>query len=331
MAQLRVGMLGCGGIARTHALNLSKLEAVRLVAFCDIREEAAKAFNEQYAAGKGVVYKDFTEMFRKTAMDVVYVCLPPFAHSTEVDEAAERGVHVFIEKPIALDMATANRMVNAVENAGVKAQVGFVLRFGSAVEATKEMMADGSLGQVGLITARYFCNALHAPWWRERGKSGGQVVEQVIHIFDLLRHLAGEPDIVYCLMDNLYHKQVENYTVEDVSATAVRFKAGALAVVAATNGAIPGRWISDYRLVAQNATIDFTDANNATLHHTDKPWASTTQIASQKDMYLAETQDILEAIREDRETRIPMPEGAKTLQLVLAARDSADRGKPVRL
>jgi len=331
MASSRVGMLGCGGIARTHALNLSRLEAVRLVAFCDIREDAARAFNEQYAAGKAVVYRDFTEMYQRTPLDVVYICLPPFAHSAEVDLAAERGVHVFIEKPIALDMASANRMVNAVEKAGVKSQVGFVFRFGSAVEAARKMAADGSLGQVGLVTARYFCNALHGPWWREREKSGGQVVEQVIHIFDLLRHLAGEPEVVFCLMDNLYHSQVERYTVEDVSATAIRFKTGALAVVAATNAAIPGRWIADYRLVAQRATIDFADANNAVIYHTDKPWIPVTQIGSQKDMYLAETQDLLEAIQTDREARVPMKEGARTLQLVLAARDSADQGGPLRL
>ncbi|MEM2906067.1 MAG: Gfo/Idh/MocA family oxidoreductase [Candidatus Bathyarchaeia archaeon] len=331
MASLRVGMLGCGGIGRRHASSLSTLESVKLVAFCDIREEAAKAFNEEYAAGKGLLFKDFAEMYEEAALDVVYVCLPPFAHSTEVEEAAERGVHIFIEKPIALDVALANRMVNAVEKAGVKSQVGFVFRFGTAVEAVRKMIEEGSLGQVGLLTARYFCNALHAPWWRERAKSGGQVVEQAIHVFDLLRHLAGEPEVVFCLMDNLYHRRVENYTVEDVSATAARFRSGALAVVAATNAAIPGRWIADYRLVAQKATIDFADANNATIYHTDKPWASTTQIASQKDMYLAETLDLLEAIREDRETRIPMMEGAKTLQLVLAARDSAGQGKPIKL
>ncbi len=68
---------------------------------------AAAAFNERYADGKAAVYTDFAKMFGKEKLDVVYVCLPPFAHSNEVALAAKRDVHVFIEKPIALDRKTA--------------------------------------------------------------------------------------------------------------------------------------------------------------------------------------------------------------------------------
>ncbi|MBO3804115.1 MAG: Gfo/Idh/MocA family oxidoreductase [Candidatus Brockarchaeota archaeon] len=328
---LRTAILGCGGIAGVHAAILSKLKEVKLVAYCDVRLEAANAFNHQYSAGKGAVYQDFREMLDKTGLDLLCICLPPFAHSDEVELAAEKNVNVFIEKPIALDMKTAERMVASVERSGVKSQVGFMFRFGEAVEVAKRMISSGEAGKAGLFTARYFCNSLHAPWWREREKSGGQVVEQVIHIYDVSRYLLGEVESAYCQMDNAFHREVEKYTSEDASATVLRFRNGALATIAATNGAIPNRWISEYKLVAKNATFYFEDANNATIYHTDRGWNSETQIRSQKNAYEAEMLDLINAVKNDAETRTPMIEGAKTLNLVLAVRRSAEEGKPVTL
>ena len=84
----RVGMIGTGGIANRHATILQKLVRTELVAFCDIVEEQARQFNEKYADGKGKVYTDYHVMLEKTPLDVVYVCLPPFAHSDEVEAAA---------------------------------------------------------------------------------------------------------------------------------------------------------------------------------------------------------------------------------------------------
>ncbi|MGQ9514685.1 MAG: Gfo/Idh/MocA family protein [Thermoproteota archaeon] len=329
--QLRTAILGCGGIAGTHATILSKLNDIKLVAYCDIRPEAANAFNQMYSAGKAEVYQDFHEMLRKTQLDILCICLPPFAHEDEVELAAENGVNIFIEKPIALDSKKAWRMVSSVERRGVKSQVGFMFRFGEAVEATKKMISSGEAGEIGLFTARYFCNSLHSPWWRDKTKSGGQVVEQVIHIYDISRYLAGEVEMAYCQMNNLFHREVENYTSEDISATVLKFKNGGLATIAATNGAIPNRWISEYKLVTKNATIYFEDSNNATIYHTDRRWSSETHIRSQKNIYEAEMLDLIKAIRQDTDTRTPIAEGAKSLDLVLAVRRSAKEGRAITL
>ena len=100
----RVGMIGCGGIANRHATILEKLDRTELVAFCDIAVERARDFAQKYADGKPPTFSDYHEMIEKVALDVVYICLPPFAHADEVEVAAAKGVHVFIEKPIALTM-----------------------------------------------------------------------------------------------------------------------------------------------------------------------------------------------------------------------------------
>jgi len=332
MAKLKTALIGCGGIANRHMTVISSLgDKMEMVAFCDIAEDRAEAFADRYKAPNAEIFTDFAEMYENVDLDLVYICLPPFAHSNEVDLAAEKGVHIFIEKPIAIDMKTANRMAKAVRKHGVKSQVGFMFRFGEAIETVKAMLDSGEAGPVGLMMARYMCNSLHAPWWRDRSKSGGQVVEQIIHLFDLTRYLLGEAESAFCWMNNIFHTETEGYTAEDVSATSLKFKSGAVATVSGTNGAIPGQWLSQYELITQNLTVRFSDANNATLHHTDMGWRKTTTISSEKDIYLAETLDLITAIEEDKDTRIPMSEGAKTLELVLAVRESADAGQPVKI
>ena len=331
MNTLRTAMIGCGGIANQHARLLSELERIELVALCDIAPERAERFNQQYAAGQAAIFTDYRSMYREADLDLVYICLPPFAHSEEVQLAGDRGVHIFIEKPIALDMGLAREMTQAVQASGVKSQVGFMFRFGQAIEHLKGALMDGSAGAPGLMVARYFCNALHAPWWRVKEKGGGQVVEQIIHIFDLARHLLGRPEVVYSRQANLFHRQVEGYTAEDVSGTVVSFENGALAVVGGTNGAIPGRWIGDYRVVAERITADFTDANHALFCHTAADPVWTTAISSERDIFLAETLDLIAAIDSDAQTRTPMREGAATLALVLAAAESAEKRAEVKV
>jgi predicted dehydrogenase len=155
------------------------------------------------------------------------------------------------------------------------------------------------------------------------------VVEQIIHMFDLARFLFGEPTQVYSVQENLFHTDVADYSVEDASGTIARFESGGMAVFVASNGAIPNRWDYDLRVIAHGLTADLADANHAVFHHTDREWGATTTIASEKDIYLAETLDLLEAIREDRPTAVPIKEGVRSLQFVLAATQSAEQRAPV--
>src|SRR5215213_1662392 len=324
---LRTAILGCGGFAHRHARTLQLLkDDFAMAAFCNRTVEKAEVFSEKYTDGQAPVFSNYRQMFDQVPLDVVVICLPPYAHSDEVDIAAKLGVHVFIEKPIALSSEQGWRMVDAAENAGIVTQVGFMFRFGEAIEHLKGMLDSGQAGQVGLMSARYFCNSLHSPWWLKQELSGGQLVEQVIHMVDLMRFLMGEASTAYSRQQNIFHREVADYTVEDVSATIFGFPQGAMGVIYATNGAIPERWINDYRVVSRNLTVEFTDANHATFHHTSAPDRPPEVIASERDVYLAEMQDFLTAIRSGRPTRTPLREGAKSLDLALAATQSAQIG-----
>jgi len=333
MKRLRTAIIGCGGFANKHAQNLAaQAEKFELTAFCDLVEANAQHFSQQYAGGGGKVFVDFHAMFEQTPLDLAVICLPPFGHSDEVEVAAARGVHILIEKPIALTSEHAWRMTRAAESAGIKTQVGFMYRFGAAVEQLKQLIDRGEAGAVGLMSARYFCNHLHAAWWRKRDHSGGQLVEQVIHMVDLMRYLMGEAASVYSLQRNLFHQHLPDYTVEDISGTVVGFANGGIGVIYASNGAIPNQWISDYHLVAQKVTATFTDANHARFVFTaDREALQTTEIASEQDYYLIELDDLYQAIIEDGRTRTPIGEGARSLDLALAAARSAEAQSVVTL
>jgi len=331
MMPLRIGLLGCGNFANKHAEIVAGVpEEARLVAFSDRTEGKAQAFAAKYAPD-AAAFTDHRAMFDQARLDAVIIVIPPFAHTDEVRLAAEHGIHVLIEKPIALDSDQAWAMVEAAEAARIKTQVGFMFRFGEAIERFKALQAAGDTGSIGLMTARYFCNALHADWWRMRDKSGGQVVEQVIHMFDLLRWLAGDPVSVYSRQENVFHQDVPDYTIEDVSATIMGLQHGGMGVIYATNNAIPGKWINDYRVVAHHLTADFANANHATFTRTDQPGNPVMTVESDKDFRRALLLDLLQAIGTDSETRIPIREGAKSLDLVLAARKSAETHTEVTL
>jgi predicted dehydrogenase len=332
MIKLRTGLIGCGKFAHKHLANLVSLpEKFEIAAFCDIVDENAHQYAEKYSGGKAKIYADYHKMFDQTPLDLVLICLPPFGHSDEVEAAANQKVNILIEKPIALTSEHAWKMVKAVEKAGVKSQVGFMFRFGAAIEKLKAMLEDGSAGQVGLMSARYFCNSLHASWWREREKSGGQITEQVIHMVDLMRYLMGEPQTVFSIQNNLFHKNVENYTIEDTSGSVMEFKDGGIGVIFATNNAIPGKWINDYHVVTQKLTAEFNDSNHAAFTYTAGQEIKTEMIASEENVYLREILDLYQAIATDGTTRTPIQEGARSLDLALAITQSAQTRQPVSL
>lgn len=328
---LRAGLLGCGGIANRHAQAMVNLEhKVELVACCDIDPQKAEAFSSKYTLGSARVFDDFHKMLEKERLDLAVICLPPFAHTDEVEQAARRGIHLLVEKPIALSSQQAWRMVEQAESAGIKTQVGFMYRFGEAIERLTLAQSNGQTGNPALFSAAYACNALHAPWWRQKEKSGGQLVEQIIHLFDLMRVLVGEPASVFSKQVNLFHQDVPDYSIEDVSATIVTFTNGALGVIHATNAAIPNKWFKEWKLVSEKMVVDFSDWNHATFTPT-KPMAEPVTCASDRDVFLAQMQDLVHAIETNTPTRTPLREGARSLDLVLAARDSSLRNMEMQL
>jgi len=317
MKKLNIGFIGCGGIARTHANALRSDERINFVAFCDIVPEKAKHFASTYG---GKPYTDYREMLEKEKLDAVFICLPPFAHKDEVMLAAEKGIHIFIEKPIALDIKLAREMVRAVEKAGVKSQVGYQLRFAAGIERAKKLIEKGEVGQIGLVLGEYLCRFIRKDWWIDKSKSGGQIVEQATHLYDAIRWLCGDVERVYGEMNRVFYTDIPNMTIEDVSSVVLRFKSGAVGAIVASIGAVRDQWWFRWKIVGWHATLESKDPHSLRVYWSTKEHLVIEEYSEiGRDPIKLEHNDFINAILYDKETRTPISEGAKTLELTLAA------------
>ena len=110
---LRVGILGAGGMGNQHGRRLAEQRGVRIVAICAL--EGAQELSERTTGGKAAVYTDFDQMLKEQTLDVLYVCIPPGQHMGQEEKAARRGIHLFMEKPIAVEPKRAGSIVRAGE------------------------------------------------------------------------------------------------------------------------------------------------------------------------------------------------------------------------
>lgn len=299
MNKLKVGILGAGGMGQTHFKNLLKMDEVVIVSVCD--KDINKA-NELASKGTDVkAYNNFDNMLLENELDVLFVGLPPFAHSGEVEKAANKGIHLFLEKPIAINTNVAYSMKKAINDNGVISQIGFHNRYGSAVKKLKAMINDGSAGKAVLFDGIFATNSLHSPWWIQKDKCGGQVFEQAIHIYDMAMNLLGTPQRLTGFTGNICHTNVENYTIEDVSAATVRFNTGAIASVCATNCAIPNDGIVNYLAVFENVTVKFIDCNNAEFIYTNGE-VTKENFSEDTDVYYDEVRSFIDSIISGRDT-----------------------------
>ncbi len=339
MAQrIRVGILGTGFMAQTHGKRLAGMDDVEIAAVCSRSRERAVSLNETLGT-QAAVFNSLPAMLEQGSLDALYVCLPPYAHDGQVEAAAAKGVHVFLEKPIALDVSRGESMAAAVAKAGVVSQVGFHMRFRKAVQALKQRIDSGAAGVPTLFTGRFWCNMLGNSWWRDRAKSGGQVFEQVIHIYDLALHLLGPAATVTGLLDTLCHGGDQSYTIEDTSAGTVRFVNGGMASITGSNCALPERFIADFRVACADALLDYRttgdwrDTDEAVLYtHGNDEQLGEERITEDTDPFLAESRDFITAIRNGGATRTPITDGLAALKVVAAVVASAQaEGKAIAL
>lgn len=321
---LRIGLLGTGNIAARHADAAQRL-GLALVSACGRDADRTSEFAQRFGLK---AYVDFDRFIGESELELLIVALPPYAHDGQVESAARAGINLLVEKPIGLDPGRARAMVDAAQD--VVAACGFMYRFGDAVERWATLAAQGSTGAAGHFAGSFHSNALHAPWWRDATKSGGQMVEQLIHIADLARATLGLPQSVYARTGTVFHPGMADYTAEDASAMILGYDDGRVGVLHASNGAIPGRWMKGWQIVAQRATGLFSDWNTAEIVRTAPEIVSET-IAGTSDAFVKQLADIVAAIANKRPPRVPLQDGYDTLRIVLAAQRSASERREIAL
>jgi predicted dehydrogenase len=216
-------------------------------------------------------------------------------------------------------------MVRAARENGILTGVGFHMRQGAVVRRLRELIDSGRAGRPVLFNARYACNSLHTPWWRQRDKSGGQILEQVIHLYDMSRYLMGEPLQVSALMNNICHKEIPDYTVEDVSSSLALCGNGALSTISATNCAVPGLWQGSFNAVFEHLTVECGDADHGRLVFTGSTPVETETIAETGDNHAMGLRAFVGSVAGNRKNGCDIEEGYRSLVYAAAASASAAR------
>ncbi|MFP4502732.1 MAG: Gfo/Idh/MocA family protein [Candidatus Hydrogenedentota bacterium] len=316
---LKIAAVGCGAMLRTHCRYLSAMEDVALVGFCDTDGERAEGAAKDFG---GQAFTDHQALYDKTEPDAVYVCVPPYAHGPIEVDAAARGIHLFIESPIALDHSTATKVAAEVRKKKVLTCVGYGLRYCDTVNRARQYLKGKAIS----LVLGYCLGGLQPQWWwRRREYSGGQFLEEAAHTVDLLRYLCGDVGEVFALASGGCMNQVAHYDIDDSSAVILRLKSGAAASINTT--CINGRQARiGIEAIAPEITISLEDA---VLHvHEGK---RTTIHRPAHDRYAAENRAFIEAVRTGKRNKIRSSynDARKTLAVALAANESITSGLPI--
>jgi predicted dehydrogenase len=182
----RIGIVGAGFIASRHVDALSAVEGVAVVGVADPQEERATRLADRAGARP---YRDWRQRLDAEELDALYVCVPPFAHGPVEEAAVDRRLPLFVEKPLALDLPTAERLAARIAGAGLLTAVGYHWRYLDTLERARELLAAAP---ARLVLGTWLDRAPRVDWWARQAGSGGQTVEQATHLFDVARVLVGE-------------------------------------------------------------------------------------------------------------------------------------------
>ena len=343
------GIIGCGVIGGTHANAIKAVEEAELVAICDIDEAKGRAFGEKHGCSN--FYKNYLEMVKDPAVDIVCVCTPSGIHGDGVIAAAQAGRAILCEKPFEIKRDRISQMIDEVEKAKVKCACVFQLRTYANPIKVRNAIQSGILGKMTLVDAylkdyrsrAYYKSAGWRGTWALDG--GGCLMNQGVHGVDQLLWLSGlEVDSVFARAKHL----VRDIEVEDTCVASIQFTNGALGTIVATTSCNPGE-IRRWELHGDNGTICLAGQN--ITHWATAPIGSD-DMAVDSQPQDADTvkggansdnkviplsghaflmNDLIQAIKDDRDPYVVPREARKAVDLILSIYESERTGKDVKV
>lgn len=258
LRDVRIGIIGCGGIANgKHLPSLSKLPNVKLAAFCDLVQERAEKAREEFGAQDAQVFTDYRELLKLNDIEVVHVLTPNASHCELSVAALRAGKHVMCEKPMATTYEEAQKMVEASKASGKFLTVGYQTRSQQSHQYVRHMIERDDLGEVYYIKAPSI-RKRGVPLWGvfldKEQQGGGPMIDIGTHSIDAALSLIGNYDVV-SVTGSVYRKLADtayesnewgiwdpatlDFSVEDSAMAYIRFRNGATMVVEAA-------WLLNY-------------------------------------------------------------------------------------
>ncbi|MEE3078573.1 MAG: Gfo/Idh/MocA family oxidoreductase [Bdellovibrionota bacterium] len=342
---LNFAIVGCGRIARKHAGNLGegKIPNAKLTAVCDIQEDRAKHYGEKYDVPW---YTDMHKMMEVEGqnIDVLDILTPSGDHAEHTVQLAKYGKHIVVEKPMALTLDDADRMIEACDRAGVKLFVVKQNRLNLPVKKLREAIENNHFGKMVMGTVRvrwcrdqeyYDQDAWRGTWQHD----GGVFANQAIHHVDLLQWMMGPVESVYAKSAT----RLVNIEAEDTGVVILKFKSGALGVIEATTGTRPKNIEGSISVLGEKGTVEI----GGFAVNEMKIWNFVDQDEKEKEDIIASYRNnppdvygyghteylanVVESITEKKSALVDGLAGRKSLELIAAIYESIETGKEVQV
>jgi len=339
--KISFGIIGCGTIARWHADAIRTFNCAELLGVTDSNQESARDFAEKYGVK---VFGSLENMLSCADIDGVCICTPSGFHASQAMMSAQAGKHIIIEKPMALDLKSADAVIAACEASKVKVAVIAQLRFAPAVRKMKDALDSGLLGKITSAdlsmkfhrSQEYYDSKNWRGTWDLDG--GGALMNQGIHGIDLLRFMMGPVKIISAMTRTL----VRRIEAEDTAVAILEYANGALGAIQATTSIFPGypRRLEicgeKGSLALEEDSITRWDVSGMPVPADVQIQSSVSQVASVPtalgiEGHARQIRDMIEAIRYDRRPLVDQYEGRKPIEVIMAIYESSRTGKMVEL
>ena len=316
----RIGFVGAGGIAHRHLDILASFDDVEVVAFADPDIERAERAAAPFQARAFVGHE---AMLEAMDLDALYICIPPFAHGDVERAAIARGIPIFVEKPVALDLDLAQTIAGEIERAGLITATGYHWRYLDTVDEARALLRDNP----AQLVSGYWLDSTPPPqWWWKEDQSGGQMVEQATHLLDLARFLLGEVVEVYGRTAYREREAFPGLDVPTTTTATLTFASGVVANIASTC-LLGWNHRVGLHLFADRLAVELTDHDIMVDTGHGRP-----QRRAEGDPVWREDRDFVDAVRGgENRIRAPYADALRSHALALAVLESARTGQPISL
>ena len=343
---MRYALIGCGRISTNHILA-AKNNHLEIAAVCDILPEAMENLLAKHGLEQDssiARYTDYIKMLDEVKPTLVSIATESGIHGQIALACIDRGIHVIIEKPMAMSMAEADEIIRRSREKHVKVTACHQNRFNVAVQKTRAALEAGRFGRLshGSVHVRWNRNRgyyTQAPWRGTWAQDGGCLMNQCIHGVDLLRWMLGdEVEEVYGVTRQQFHDYLE---AEDVGMAVLKFKNGAIGTIEGTTNVFPKNLEETLYLFGETGTVkiggtstnnidvwDFADETEADAANKNLKEATSNVYGNGHTGLFA---DMVQAIEEDRAPYIDAVAGRNALEIILAIYKSQKTGLPVKL
>lgn len=339
---VRIGVVGAGGVAVTHIVNLLRIPDADVVAIFDVVPGVAEACIRRVNAQQDLnarpsdevrrlrarVYADYRAMIAEAGLHALYVCTPPAARGEIELAAVGEGIALCVEKPVTLDLAVAREVAAAIRERNLVSSVCYQVRYARAVDDARRALEGRSVAMgLGFMLG----GVPAASWWRLRATSGGQLVEQATHTVDLMTCFLGDVDRVYAAGALRVHRDVPGFDIHDTGAVTLHFASGAIGSIATTSvlgGGATAGFPTGLHLFAADLRVEVWGASLkvVTGDRTDE------RRYAESPMQALDS-DFIEAVRRRDPSRVrtPYADAVRTLAITLAGEESARTGRVVEV